>query len=112
MKKGISGKQNPNPADNPQYWEIVALNLEDKQISFDFDVTFAEFGNYYFDKFFMKSFGIESAAIVAVARVTEIKAGMTILGWNKNQYFVGQAEYDKWTGIYFISDANRQFDPD
>ena len=106
LKKGTSGKQNTNPAENPQYWEIVALNLEDKQISFDFKVTFDEFGTYYFDKYFMKSFGIESAAIVAVARVSEIKTGMIILGWNKNQYFVGKAEFDKWTGIYFISDVN------
>ncbi len=106
LKKGKSGTKFPNPAETPQYWEIAPLNLTDKQISFDFEVTFDRFETYYFDKFFMKGFGIGRAAIVAVAPVSELEAGSLIVCADTDQYFVGKAEYDDWTGIYFILDAN------
>jgi tetratricopeptide (TPR) repeat protein len=106
LNRKNSRAKNLNPADTPQYWEIAPLNLQDKQMSFDFEVAFDNFETYYFDKYFMKGFGIERAAIVAVAPVTKLKAGMLIVGADTNQYFVGKAEYDKWTEIYFVLDAN------
>ncbi len=106
LKKGKSLTKNVNVAGSPEYWEIIALNLDNKDFSFDFDVTFEDFETYYFDKYFMKAFNIETAAVVAVTRVTKLEPEMLILGCNENQFFLGKAKYDDWTEIYFVEDAN------
>jgi tetratricopeptide (TPR) repeat protein len=84
--------------------EISRLILTDKHFSFDFKVSSESFETFYFDKYLMKSFGIDSGAIVAVIPISEIKAGMMVLISNENGFTVGKTEYDGWAGIYFISD--------
>jgi tetratricopeptide (TPR) repeat protein len=84
--------------------EISRLILTDKHFSFDFKVSSESFETFYFDKYLMKSFGIDSGAIVAVIPVTKLKTGMIVLISNENGFTVGKTEYDGWAGIYFISD--------
>lgn len=103
LKKGNSPTK--KTSETPEYWEIIALNLDDKDFSFDFEITFENFETYFFDRFFMQSFGIETAAVVAVATVTKLEPEMVILGSNENQFFIGKAQYDEWTGIYFVEDV-------
>jgi tetratricopeptide (TPR) repeat protein len=95
---------NINSADILQEREISRLILTDKHFSFDFKVPSDRFETFYFDKHFMKSFGIDSGAVVAVIPVTELKAKMVILISNENGFIVGKTEYDGWAGIYYISD--------
>jgi tetratricopeptide (TPR) repeat protein len=84
--------------------EISRLILTGKNFSFDFNVESEQFETYYFDKYLMKSFGIEAGAIVAVVPVSELRAGMTVLVSDEGGFSVGKTEHDGWAGIYFISD--------
>jgi len=84
--------------------EISRLILTGKNFSFDFNVEAEQFETYYFDKYLMKSFGIEAGAIVAVVAVKELKAGMLVLVSSEYGFSVGKTEHDGWAGIYFISD--------
>jgi tetratricopeptide (TPR) repeat protein len=86
--------------------EISRLILTGKNFSFDFNVEAEQFETYYFDKYLMKSFGIESGAIVAVVPVEEIKTGMIVLISDENGFAVGRTEYEGWGEIYFISDES------
>ncbi|MGC2237628.1 MAG: hypothetical protein WA584_15805 [Pyrinomonadaceae bacterium] len=95
---------NINPNESLQEREISRIILTGKNFSFDFKVESEQFETYYFDKYLMKSFGIESGAIVAVVPVKELKAGMLILISNEDGFSVGKTEYDGWAGIYFIFD--------
>ncbi len=90
----------------PQTWEIVPLKLEDKHFAFEFEVWFDTFETFHFEKYAMQIFGVESASVVAVAPVSKIKAGMFILCADEYRFFAGKAEYDDWSGIYFIQDEN------
>ncbi len=101
----ILKKWNEQTEQMPEYWEIIILNLKDKIISFDFEVTFQDYDTYFFDKFFMRSFGVQTSAVVAVAKITKPEPGMVVLGSNENQFFIGKTHYDKWTGIYFVEDT-------
>lgn len=95
---------NINSTDIMQEREISRLILTGKNFSFDFNVKSEQFETYYFDKYLMQGFGIESGAIVAVIPVTELKTGMTVLVSNEEGFLVGKTEHDGWAGIYFISD--------
>jgi tetratricopeptide (TPR) repeat protein len=91
--------------DITQEREISRLILTGKNFSFDFKVESEQFETYYFDKYLMKTFGVESGAIVAVVPVNELKAGMIVLVSDEGGFSVGKTEHDGWAGIYFISDA-------
>ena len=90
--------------DGLQERKISRLILTDKHFSFDFEVPSDKLETFYFDKYMMKSFGIESGAIVAVSSVTKFRLGMMVLVANENNFFVGKIEYDQWAKIYFILD--------
>lgn len=103
-KKTRARTININPTNILQEREISRLVLTGKNFSFDFNVPSEQFETYYFDKYLMKSFGVESGAIVAVIPVTELKAGMIVLVSNEDRFSVGKTEHDGWAGIYYISD--------
>ena len=95
---------NLNSDDGLQKRKISRLILTDKHFSFNFEVSSDTLETFYFDKYLMKNFGIESGAIVAVASVSAFRAGITVLVSNENDFFVGKIEFDEWTGVYFITD--------
>ena len=109
-KKENSRTKNINSAETLQEGEISRLILTNKNFSFNFEVASDRFETFYFDKNLMKSFGIEAEAIVAVAPVSKLKAGMTVLVSEENNYFVGKTEFDEWAEIYFILDETRLAD--
>ena len=84
--------------------EISQLALPDKNFAFDFPCSVGEFKTFYFDRFMMKKFGIESGAIVAVVPVAEFKAGMLLLVSDSESFMLAKAEYDSWANVFFISD--------
>lgn len=85
--------------------EITRLILPGNNFSFDFNISTEKFETFYFDKYLMKTFGIDSASIVAVVPVSELKAGQNIVVCDKDVFTVAKVEYNDWSGIYFISDA-------
>ena len=101
-KKKNSRTKNINSAETRQEGEISRLILTNKNFSFNFEVASDRFETFYFDKNLMKSFGIEAEAIVAVAPVSKLKAGMTVLVSEENKFLVGKTEFDEWAEIYFI----------
>jgi hypothetical protein len=84
--------------------EISRLILKDKNFSFNFEISSPQFETFYFDKYSMQQFGIESGAIVAVIPITELKKEMLVLISDESGFKVGKTEYDEWAGVYFISD--------
>jgi tetratricopeptide (TPR) repeat protein len=103
--KDVSRTINMSSGNILQEHEISRLILTGKNFSFDFNVESEQFETYYFDKYLMKSFGVESGAIVAVVPVNELKARMIVLVSDEGRFSVGKTEHDGWAGIYFISDA-------
>ena len=85
--------------------EISPLVLTDKNFSFDFPCPAGEFKTFYFDRFTMKKFGIETGAVVAIVPVAEITAGMFLLISEEDESFkLARAEYDSWSRVFFIMD--------
>lgn len=84
--------------------EISRLVMPDKNYSFNFHFSSEKFETFYFDKFLMRSFGIETGAIVAVVPLGELKKGMTVLVSTDEILSVGKVEYDDFANIFFISD--------
>jgi hypothetical protein len=84
--------------------KISPLALTDKNFTFDFPCPAGEFKTFYFDRFLMKNFGIESGAVVAVVPITEIKTGMLLLISDESGFTLVKAEYDSWARVFFISD--------
>lgn len=93
-----------NSSDITNEREISRLVLTDKHFSFDFNISSPQFETFYFDKYLMQQFGIDSSAIVAVIPIKKLKAGMPVLISDEDKFTVGKAEYDSWAGIYFILD--------
>ncbi|MGC2238981.1 MAG: tetratricopeptide repeat protein [Pyrinomonadaceae bacterium] len=85
--------------------EITRLILPGSNFSFDFNISTEKFETFYFDKYLMRNFGIDSASIVAVVPVSKLKAGQNIVVCDKDVFTVAKVEYNDWSGIYFISDA-------
>lgn len=54
----------------------------------------------------MERFGIDSGAIVAVAPVGELKAGVMILASGEHGFTLGGIEYDAWAKVFFVTDAD------
>jgi tetratricopeptide (TPR) repeat protein len=90
-------------AEIQQEREISRLILKNKNFSFDFKLSSEKFETFYFGRSLMKTFGIESDAIVVVVP-TELKAGMIVLISGEDGFSIGKTEYDEWAGVYFISD--------
>ena len=91
--------------------EISQLALPDKHFSFDFPCRVEEFKTFYFDRFLMEKFEIESGAVVAVVQVAKIKAGMLLLISDEESFRLATAEYDRWTNVFFISDEKGEPHP-
>jgi hypothetical protein len=105
-KKKVSQSKTVNINSNDIFHEheISRLVLTDKHFSFDFNISSGQFETFYFDKYLMKSFGVNAGAIVAVVPIKKLKVGMLVLISDEDGFSVGKTEYDKWAGIYFISD--------
>lgn len=86
--------------------EIKRVILPDKKFSFDFPFRAATFEIYYFKKSQMRLFGKDSGAVIAVSPVKELKAGMTVLVGDEENFLIGKTQFDKFAEIYFICDSN------
>jgi tetratricopeptide (TPR) repeat protein len=95
---------NLNSAEILNEREISRLVLTDKHFSFDFNMSSPQFETFYFDKYLMMQFGIDSGAIVAVVPAKKLRKGMIVLISDEDKFSVGKVEYDSWAGIYFILD--------
>jgi hypothetical protein len=84
--------------------EISQLALPNKNFAFDFPCSAGEVKTFYFDRFLMKKFGIESGAIVAVVAVAEFKAGILLLMSDDESFTLAKAEYDSWARVFYITD--------
>ncbi len=108
-RRGTAGKPLRAETVNLDYFlserEITRLILPGNNFSFDFNISTEKFETFYFDKYLMKTFGIDAASIVAVVPVSELKAGQNIVVCDKDVFTVAKVEYHDWSGIYFISDA-------
>lgn len=93
-----------NSAETQNNREIYRLILTDKHFSFDFKLSSPQFETFYFDRYLMRQFGVDSSAIIAVVPVKKIKAGMLVITAEEDKFSAGKVEYDEWVGIYFISD--------
>jgi tetratricopeptide (TPR) repeat protein len=104
-KKKDSKTVNINSSDIFHEREISRLVLKDKHFSFAFPFSSEQFETFYFDKYLMKSFGIDTGAIVAVIPISELSKGKLVLVSDRDGFMFGKTEYDDWAGIYFISDG-------
>jgi tetratricopeptide (TPR) repeat protein len=84
--------------------EITRLIMPGNNFSFDFNISTEKFETFYFDKHLMRTFGVDSASIVAVVPVSELKAGQNIVVCDKDVFTVAKIEYNDWSGVYFVSD--------
>ena len=84
--------------------EISQLALPDKNFAFDFPCSAGEFKTFYFDRFMMKKFGIESGAVIAVVPIAKFKAGMLLLISDDDDFTLSKTEYDSWAKVFYIMD--------
>ena len=84
--------------------KAAQIVLPGKNFAFDFSCPVEEFKTFYFDRFLMKKFGIESGAIVALVSVAEIKPGMLLLMHDGEGLTLAKAEYDSWARVCFFWD--------
>lgn len=91
-KKKISQSKTVNIHSNDifQEHEISRLVLTNKHFSFDFNISSEQFETFYFDKYFMKSFGVNVGAIVAVIPTKKLKVGMLVLVSDEDSFLVGK----------------------
>jgi tetratricopeptide (TPR) repeat protein len=85
--------------------KAAQLVLPGKNFGFDFPCSVEEFKTFYFDRFLMKKFGIESGAIVALVSVAEIKPRMLLLMHDGEDLMLAKAEYDPWSRVFFFWDG-------
>lgn len=82
--------------------EISLLDLPNKSLSFDFYLNTEKYEVFYFDKYFMKAYGINEAAAVAVIPVSELQKGLMVLVFEEEKFTLAPVEYDKDFEIYFV----------
>lgn len=108
-RRGTAGKHmRPEAAGSdisPGEREITRLVLPGNNFSFNFNVPSEKFETFYFDKSSMKNFGVNSASIVAVVPISELKAGQYVVVCDGDVFSVAKTEYNEWSGVYFISDG-------
>lgn len=109
-KTKISKKKNAPPPENLSYHErdVSCVDIPREIITFNFPLRARDFKTYYFSQAMMKSFAIETDAIVAVVPVKKIKTDIPVLVAADNAFYLGRSQYDSQLDFHFVLDERRQ----